>query len=170
MIDTGAAPNIIKKQNLEPNARINDKDTLLLSGITEEYVPTLGTMEITYMGSLIALNVVNNDFPIIQEGILGSDFLRGPESLNFNNKTLTWQGVAIPFQNQCVIISARSRAICTLRVSNRDATEEYILRISIGEGLYLGEALITNHNGTAYAGIINTTESEISIPVPTVEI
>lgn len=171
MIDTGAAPNIIKKRNLESETRINGNDTLLLSGITEGYVSTIGTAEISYMGNPIALHVVHDQFPISQEGILGSDFLQGAESLNFNHRTLKWQGIEIPFaRNDYITIPARSRSVCPLRVSNRDAREGYIPRIEIGKGLYLGEALITNRNGTAYVGIVNVTENEVSIPVPTVEI
>ncbi|EFN84673.1 hypothetical protein EAI_04357, partial [Harpegnathos saltator] len=79
MIDTGAAPNLIKRGTLTRNNEINLNDTLLLKGITAGSIPTLGSTTIKYMGFPIKLHVindVNDDFPIAQEGILGSAFLK----------------------------------------------------------------------------------------------
>ncbi|EFN78041.1 hypothetical protein EAI_09930, partial [Harpegnathos saltator] len=76
MIDTGAAPNIIKKRSIHLENKIDTTDIILLSGITNGNIATLGSSEVNYMGHAITLHVVDNKFPITQERILGSDFLR----------------------------------------------------------------------------------------------
>ncbi|EFN75636.1 hypothetical protein EAI_06210, partial [Harpegnathos saltator] len=76
MIDTGAAPNFIKRRSIHPENEINTNDIILLSGITNGNIATFGSSEIKYMGHTILLHVVDDKLPITQEGILGSDFLR----------------------------------------------------------------------------------------------
>lgn len=49
MIDTGAAPNIIKRRSVHPEAIIVDEN-VYLSGITKERIKTLGTIKTSYMG------------------------------------------------------------------------------------------------------------------------
>ncbi|EZA47183.1 hypothetical protein X777_16587 [Ooceraea biroi] len=71
MIDTGAAPNLVKKSRLHPENSINPESTLFLSGITDGRVKTLGTTDVSHLGHKIQLQVVSDDFPIPQDGILG---------------------------------------------------------------------------------------------------
>ncbi|KYQ48642.1 hypothetical protein ALC60_12310, partial [Trachymyrmex zeteki] len=61
MIDTGAAPNVIKEKGLHPETVISHDDPLYLSGITSGRVKTLG-------------------------GILGSDFLRDASNINLSER------------------------------------------------------------------------------------
>lgn len=171
MVDTGAALNIVKRRNLNPATRIDDEDTLLLSGISEERIRTLGSALIKFMGQEIVLHLVGDEFPISQEGILGWDFLRDASQINFQDQSIAWQGVTIPFAcRETITIPARTRAVLPLRVRNRAVPEGYIPRIPTEEGIYVGEALVTNRGGTAYVGIINTREEPYEIAIPTVEL
>jgi hypothetical protein len=83
MIDTSAAPNIIKLRNIHPNIHLNTDDILTLSDITPEKLRTIGSIEVILYGHPINLNIVNNNFPIPQEGILGSEFLQYASKIDF---------------------------------------------------------------------------------------
>jgi len=89
MIDTGAAPNIIKQRSVHPEATIVDEN-VYLSGITKERIKTLGTIKTSYMGYPLDLQVVPDNFPITQEGILGSDFLDNASIIDLENKAVHW--------------------------------------------------------------------------------
>jgi len=112
MIGTRAAPNIVKKRNLCPETQIRANRTLLLSGIIEGNIKILGSTDVHVMESPVTFQVVTDDFFIMQEGILGSDFLRGATKTNFAKRSIVWQNTIIPFsQRHTVIILSRSRAI-----------------------------------------------------------
>lgn len=115
MIDTGAAPNIIKKRNILPENKINTGNTFVLSGITQGNIATLKSVKINYMGYPIELHVVSDSFPITQENILRSTFLNDAESINFKKQQITWQGITIPLlQKKAITIPARARAVMPL--------------------------------------------------------
>ena len=75
LVDTGAKPNLIKEKYILNKETINPYELLQLSGITQDRVHTLGTTILTVFNFPITFNIVNNDFPIEQDGILGRDFL-----------------------------------------------------------------------------------------------
>lgn len=171
MIDTGAAPNLMKKRNISINNQINSRDILFLKGIMSGNIPTLGSINANYMGHPIKLYVVDNDFPISQEGILGSTFLRDAGSIDFKNQILTWQGISIPLSNNSsVTISARTRGVLPFKIINSNSTEGYVPRPSIRNDVFVGDAVVSNYNGIAYIGVINSGEAECKIPIPTVEL
>lgn len=62
MVGTGAAPNVIKKRNLNSETEIDTRDTLLLNGITNGSILTLGSVKINYMGHDIVLHDVGAIF------------------------------------------------------------------------------------------------------------
>jgi hypothetical protein len=113
MIDTGAAPSIVKLKNyIDYNTYLNTEDILTLSGITTEKIRTLGSIKIFLYGHPLTLNVVNNNFPIPQGGILGSDFLQYASRIDFGQKYILWQGIQIPFTDeQLAIVPPRSEII-----------------------------------------------------------
>jgi len=144
MIDTGASPNLVKKRNVHPETNIRENDRLLLRGITEGSIETLGSIQAQYMGYPIELHVVNNNFPIPQEGILGNDFLCEASNIQLEEKYVSWQGIRIPFaERDTVVIPARSRATFYVKVRNNDTATGYIPRFSVGKDVYLGEAVVT---------------------------
>ncbi|KAL6253463.1 hypothetical protein P5V15_015309 [Pogonomyrmex californicus] len=89
MIDTGAAPNLIKERNVLANTSISRDDILYLSGITQEKIATLGSMHLNFLGYKIKMHAVPNNFSIVQEGILGSDFLCDNATIDFPKKVLS---------------------------------------------------------------------------------
>jgi hypothetical protein len=89
MIDTGASANIIKSRSILAVTSINAQDTILLSGITPEKLKTLGTIVAQIHGYPVTLHVIPDNFPIPQDGILGSEFLRGADFLDFIGKRVS---------------------------------------------------------------------------------
>lgn len=171
MVDTGAAPNLVKIRNLHPGTEIQHNDTLYLSGITEGKIKTLGSTTISYMGHPFHIHAVTNNFPIPQEGILGSDFLQNASKIDFEDRSLTWQNIRIPFaQRETVVIPARSRSTFYVNISNPTITTGYVPRLSVCENVFLGEAVVTNRNGKAYLCAINASDTDRELVVPTIEL
>jgi len=171
MVDTGAAPNVVKKRSLHPEAVIKKNDTLFLSGITSGRVETLGSVEISVMGHPVALHVVPDNFPIAQEGILGSDFLRDASTINLSERYVEWQGTKIPFSSrETIIIPARSQAAFYLRVNNSQIKTGYVPRLSVCEGVFLGEAIVANREGKAYVHVINSNNEDRELTVPVIDL
>lgn len=171
MIDTGAAPNVIKKRSLHPHALIIRGEPLYLSGITSGRVETLGTVRIKFMGHPVVLYVVPDNFPIVQEGILGSDFLRDATNINFQEQRLEWQGVRIPFSTrETMVIPARSQTTFYFKIENPQVKVGYVPRLRIGKGIYAGDAAVSNREGKAYIRVINTCDEDKEILVPSVRL
>lgn len=171
MIDTGAAPNIIKRRNLRPEIPIKTDQILLLSGITEGNIKTLGYSNVHIMGYPVTLQIVADNFPITQEGILGSDFLRDATKIDFVKRSISWQNTVIPFSRRdTVTIPSRSRITIPIRIENPTLAEGYVPRINLGDNVYLGDAIVTNRGGKAFIGIINASEKDREIEIPVVQL
>lgn len=172
MIDTGAALNIIKIRSIHPDTPLDPCDKIYLSGITPEKIGTLGSINAQIFGYPVTLHAVPNDFPIVQEGILGSEFLRGASKLDFKRKYILWQGIEIPFaQQETVVAPARSQSTFYVRVGNANhVTSGYVPRLFAGDGIYLGDAVVTNRDGRAYLRVINTNNTDKELIVPTIEL
>lgn len=80
LLDTGSAVSLIKNSSLPINAVLNDKDKMKLLGISFEQVHTLGStnLALVHTNNIIInfrYQIVEDNFPINCDGILGSDFL-----------------------------------------------------------------------------------------------
>jgi len=171
MIDTGAAPNVIKERSIHPDVKIRHDDPLFLSGITSGHVETLGSVELIIMDHPVTLYVVPNNFPIAQEGILGSDFLRDASSINFTKRHVEWHGNRIPFSSrETIVVPARSQATFYLRVNNPHVKIGYVPRLHVCDGVYLGDAVVTNRDGKAFIRVINTNDIDRELVVPCVDL
>lgn len=171
MVDTGAAPNLVKRNRLNSDTDIDTRITLRLTGITDGEVRTLGKIKMNIYGHDIDFHVVDENFPISQDGILGADFLSQAGKINFVDQMVEWHGRLFPFtQKETVRIPARSRAVTHIRVVNSEISEGYVPRLDVHKGVYLGNAIVNNRDGKAYLYAINTTFDDIEFPVPTVEL
>jgi len=86
MIDTGAEPNLIKARNVHPDTQILREDKLHIVGLTDGFVESLGSIQVSLMGHPLRMDVVPNNFPILQKEILGTDFLKdsGPILIQYD--------------------------------------------------------------------------------------
>ncbi|XP_036142126.1 uncharacterized protein LOC118645358 [Monomorium pharaonis] len=152
MLDTGAQPNIIKQGCLQRKIEVNNQEILQLTGITEDAVNTLGSIQVQIFNILVTFHVVPDDFPIIQQGILGTSFFTEHNAcIDYSNSTVTWHNCAIPFKEQeTVVIPPRTNTGFVIRVSNPEIKTGYLPRLHICDGVFAGDSLVTCINNKAY--------------------
>jgi len=105
----------------------------------------------------ITLHVVPDDFPISQDGILGSKFLQNMGRINFVEQTVDWRNASFPFserEQETIQIPARSNKVLFVKVA--EITTGYVPRLQINSDVYLGDAVVTNRDGKAYLRAFNT--------------
>jgi len=103
MIDTGAKPNLIKARNVHPDTQILREDKLHIVDVTDGFIESLGSIQISPMGYPLRIDVVPDNFPIPQEGILGTDFLKDSASALIQYDVqgfIKWHGITIPCTRQ----------------------------------------------------------------------
>ena len=76
MIDTGASVNLIRRSMISSHVDIDIEKVLLLKGITRQSLTTLGKVMVNIFDTLIEFHLVDDAFPIREDGILGTDFFR----------------------------------------------------------------------------------------------
>lgn len=79
LIDTGSEINLIKIGSLENGIEIKKNKTYSLAGISDQLINTLGQVTIKFNDISCNFNVVKNDFPITEDGILGIEFLKSEQ-------------------------------------------------------------------------------------------
>jgi len=126
MIDIGAEPNLIKARNVHPDTQILREDKLHIVGVTDGFAESLGSIQVSLMGYLLRMDVVPNNFPdnfpIPQEGILGTDFLKDSASTLIQYDVqgfIKWHGITIPCTRQdAVLIPARTAKVFYIKIKN----------------------------------------------------
>ena len=89
MIDTGAGRNLIKQNSVIPNLPIDEKIVLKLTGVNNLPLFTMGQVQINTLGYPTILNIVPNEVPIDEDGVLGSEFFRENKvNINYVSKCL----------------------------------------------------------------------------------
>lgn len=103
--------------------------------------------------------MVNDEFPIKQAGILGSDFFRTHKAIiNYTEECVDFKNKRLYFNSrETIIIPARTNISFHVNINNTDLTEGYLPRLDAGE-VFIGEALVKNVNGRAQTRVINTTD------------
>ncbi|KAL6252256.1 hypothetical protein P5V15_015749 [Pogonomyrmex californicus] len=142
---------------------------MYLSGITQGKIATLGSIQLNFLGHKIKMHSVPDNFPIVQEGILGAEFLSDNATIDFSRKVLCWQGAKIPFaQHDSMVVPARSRTTFYINIENTEVEIGYVPRLNVHKDIFVGEALVKNRNGKAYLQITNTGEIDREIVIPTI--
>ena len=89
ILDSGSQGNVIKFEVLPLNVKINYSDQILLKGISEELLLTLGSVHLKIFDQLIKFYDVRNEVQITRSGILGIEFLtKNNVIIDFDNKNL----------------------------------------------------------------------------------
>lgn len=104
MLDTGSGPNLIKEQHINNRNDINHINILKLNGINNYPVFTLGEIILTLFGRPVSFHIVSDDFPIVQSGILGSEFFKQTfAKIDYSQGYLKVAGERIPFHSSQTI-------------------------------------------------------------------
>lgn len=173
LLDSGAGPCLIKRKFVLAPAEIDETNILHLIGISPQLVPTLGKVVLSLLGCFTEFHMVPDDFPILQDGIIGTSFLsKHKAKINWEGNQLELNDLSIPFSNQAgsYTIPARTRKIVHVRLKNTELSEGYVPRFDLPYGIYMGNALVKNRQGKAYLALINTTAEEVHFAVPEVEL
>jgi len=183
LIDTGSDISIFKATN--PNNLIIDPNiTFKLSGIGEGIIPTSGNVTANLFFKNIDLThdfqIVDSDFPIPCDGILGLDFIKqnncnldyyddGPSWCTIRPKhskiNITLEIFDSP-KNNILSLPARAEVIRKVLV-NSDENELLIPTQELVKGVYVGNTLVNKNN--AYVRIINTTDKNIFLENYTIQ-
>lgn len=99
-------------------------------------------MLISLVGKPTLFHVVPDSVSFVYDGILGNSFLQDhAASVDYKTRCLHYDDDKIPFS-----------------------------LVSPTKGLYYGNAIVSNINGKAYLPIINTTETDYKLEIPSVEL
>ena len=163
-IDSGDEINLIKLNSLAPNMLVDTTQTKYLAGIHSTPVVTLGaTVFILELGEQkfeIPMDIVNNDFPIPRDGLLGKQFLKGQGAVLDLNEDI----LIIPHSEKNIIIPARSEYI--MSVNAKPELEGQCLMISnmqLAENVFLSNCISQVQEGQVVASVINNSEENIEI-------
>lgn len=172
MIDTGASVNILKENALKPSIKINEKRIFNLLGIGTNMVKTLGEIKLSIKGKETSFQIVDKDFPIEHEGILGTPFLKQQGGvLNFIDECLHLGEDDIPLiSNSTIKLKARSKTLVEIPIIKSNLSEGYIDRIEAGPGIYAGQALVSNVNQRVRLYMINSTNENVELSIPPLQL
>ena len=99
MIDTGAARNLIKQKVLNPEVPINSQNVLKLTGINDLPLYTLGQVKINIFGYPTIFNIIPNEVPVEEDGLLGSEFFQDNSvNVNYTSNCLEIENHCYPFK------------------------------------------------------------------------
>lgn len=170
LIDTGSTINIVKESALRNGKYIDRERTYAVTGITNEIVRTYGQTLIKLNNKAQNFQIVRDDFPINCDGILGSEFFNSNKAvISFQERAMIVGGRKIPFYEDLIELPPRSRQLVQVRVSNKALTQGYLPPLTLGEGIFAGNALVKCEKGLALIFAINTTDELIKIARPNVQ-
>ena len=120
--------------------------------------------------STATFNVVPDEFPLDYVGITGSDLMRTYSGkIDFTSESVILNGETFPFSHKrSIILPGRQKTLMYIKVANPSVQEGYVPRLNVQDGVYLGEAIVSNTNGIAYIYAINTQEKDVTVEVPVV--
>lgn len=173
IIDTGADISIIKENSLNLTQNIFPKYKCIINGVTDGKINSIG---ITYTNILIddltipaKFQVVDKNFPICTDGILGRDFL-AEHGCNICLKSwlLTFSyknhGIEIPiedkFKNQ-LVIPPRCQVVKKILLPNLQE-DSVITGAEISPGVFIGSSIVNKNE--QYVNILNVNSKLSLVP------
>lgn len=173
MLDTGADINIIKANALHGDTLLYQDRKVEIQGITEEKQETLGTVYLNSENGNHEFHVVSSKFPLKEQGIIGSTFLRQENAkIDFEKQTVTIRNnkvYSLEYSN-LITLPARSVCSCVIRTKQKGIDNGFINSQEISQGIFLVDSIGKVTNGNIYTYVINTTEKELNIETPIIDV
>ena len=121
---------------------------------------------------MTTLNIIPNEVPIEHDGILGTEFFRNNNAkINYAEKQLEINNEVYPFEMQeTILVPARRISGFYVNMKNSEQRQGFIPQLHLCNGVYLGNAIVSNHNNKAYMKIFNTNTQPQRLIIPTVEL
>lgn len=180
--------NLIKEQAIKEisDLKIDTKVKYHITGVGKGIYNTYGELIINFEQTKVPFQVVDNDFPIPTDGVIGLPFLKQQQVKHFYDNNPQQSKIIIgsreyildesPTDNvqfakiHTIQLSPRSRTLVDIPVTNTKNMKGYLPRIPSGPGVYIGEALVTSNDGFVKVFAINTTSLPVEIIMNPVEI
>ncbi|XP_051156206.1 uncharacterized protein LOC127278513 [Leptopilina boulardi] len=174
VVDTGAEINLIKSKCVKSNVFINYANKQKIFGINKEGIFTVGEIQVDLDGDVQSYQLVPDDFPIKQDGILGMPFLKN-STIDLKKKLLIHKLGEFPIitrnKGKLLKIKARTKQLVEIPIINEENLDTgYLPLLPTGPGVYLGEVLVTIKNEFAKTFCINTTSKDIELIIPPTKI
>lgn len=182
LVDTGADISIIKASSLNEGTVYLPDKRVQISGISKGVLSTLGVAELKLSTkcktSTHEFQVVGNELNMQHDGILGKDFWQSKRAkINYLKGEIVMPNLKIKFDahDACmsnavyeVKLPARSEVIVRLPTNSKG--EGLLNKITLQTGVFVAEALTTGEKGECIASIANTSEEEVTVNPPVVEL
>jgi len=108
-----------------------------------------------------------------EQGIIGSTFLRRENAIiDFENRKVTIRNnkvYPLEFSNS-ITLPARSICPCIIKTKQNNIDNGLITQQEISHGIFLIDNLVRVTNGNARTYLINTTEKELNIETPIIDV
>lgn len=174
MVDSGSDISVVKCNKLKLNQQFYPTETCSITGIGSGAVNSIGciysNINVNDKNLPQKFHIVNNDFPIPTEGILGRDFLAANKCkidydswllhVNINNEIIN-----VPITNNIngnMVIPPRCQILKQISYCNL-IEDSVTFANEIQPGVMYANSIINKNN--PYLKIINTTDENIYIPV-----
>ena len=179
IVDTGADVSLIKENILQPTTNIYTNHKCMINGVTSGQIETIGISHTNSLmnGVKIPLNfqVVDKEFPITTDGILGRDFLAHYGTkiclktwlLSFDYQNQTFE---IPIEDKFdskIIIPPRCQIIIK-EVDIEGVTEDcVIIGDQMDTGVFYSNTIISPTS--KYVQIVNSKEQPVTVHVTAIK-
>lgn len=179
LVDTGSDISLVKENCVTVKKGLNRTNVFNISGVGSGVHTTLGEIGTKIVVSDCTeiyhqLHVVDSEFPVQTDGILGRDFLTMFRcKLDYESWILSFKvngyDIEIPIQNQfgkCkrgseIIIPPRTEKVQAI---NLELEEDCVVhKRELVKGVFLASVVVPK-NGFKHVQIVNTTDEEIIIP------
>lgn len=174
LLDTGATISILKIDKLLPEIQINDLFPCRISGISKGLISSFGTVESELLIDRYALkhtfHIVDEDFPIPCDGIIGLDFIKRFRCcMDYGNqwkltiRTHAFGNIVTEIyetpDGSSLTIPARCEVIRRIEIAPGYG-DVYIKNQEIADGIFVGRTIISRSE--PYVRVVNTND-EIAV-------
>lgn len=175
LIDTGATISTLKINKLSPNVEIERYNTCKISGISDGLVSTFGSVKSDIFIDNVALShkfhIIDKNFPIPCDGILGLDFLKKFRCfIDYGNE---WRLVIRPLncrhifikifespEDGCLTLPARCEVIRRIVLVNAE-NDVLVHNQEIADGIFVGRTIVSRDS--PFVRVVNTTTETVTL-------
>lgn len=173
LLDTQADITLLKERAIDSMVRLDTRDQIKITGITEEPIWSLGSIEADLIGSDFRVthnfHVVPNGFYIPSDGIIGKDFLK-KFGCNFSYVDMTmsfWlkdREIVVPIlegpTDDTMVVPARCEVVRKIRLEDVNSMS-MVDSQEIARGVFVARTLVSSD--TPLVRVINTTDEVMTV-------
>lgn len=181
LVDTGADISLFKRTKINPGQDINRFDNIKIKGVTDGLTYSIGRTETQlYIDDFVldhTFHIVDNNFPIPSDGILGRDFITKYKcKLDYSHWTMTLQigsrRITLPIYNSpdedSIIVPPRCETIRKLQKLEKINGSAVITNKEVSPGVFIASSVVSNTS--PFIKILNTTFESVTIKNADVEL